>query len=267
MPLRPSPPGFLLTRRLGLGLALGFALPAQAQIADLAEAINLAGRQRMLSQRLSKAWLARAQPNAHPQALPVLQRSIEQFERQLNDLQGYAPNAAIRQTYADLDSAWNAFRQQLQEAPAARPAAQALLQADARVLTLAHQGTQQLEALATRPTGRWVNVAGRQRMLSQRMAKFYFAAAWQLEVASAREEIKLARQEFLSAASALRQAPETSPRIADELALAEGQWVFFDAALKAEGNSPKQLHEVFVSSENLLAVMDRVTRLYAAQKA
>jgi hypothetical protein len=39
--------------------ALALALPcAQAQVVDLSDAINKAGRQRMLSQRMGKAWLA-----------------------------------------------------------------------------------------------------------------------------------------------------------------------------------------------------------------
>eukprot|EP01041_Mallomonas_annulata_P034976 gene34976-57850_t len=38
--------------------AVGLALPARAQVADLSDAINKAGRQRMLSQRMGEAWLA-----------------------------------------------------------------------------------------------------------------------------------------------------------------------------------------------------------------
>ena len=41
--------------------ALGMLLPpAWAQVTDLGDAINKAGRQRMLSQRMGKAWLALA---------------------------------------------------------------------------------------------------------------------------------------------------------------------------------------------------------------
>ena len=56
-------------------------------------------------------------------------------------------------------------------------------------------------------------------------------------------------------------------RIRQELLLADSQWVFFDAALQRLGNASntfRQVSEVFVSSENLLASMDRVTGMYAA---
>lgn len=111
--------------------------------------------------------------------------------------------------------------------------------------------------------------AGRQRMLSQRMAKFYFAAALPVDADKASAEIGKARTEFLAAMDVLRNAPEATPKIKDELQLADGQWFFFDAALQrlqAANRSAKAGSDVFVTSENLLGVMDKVTGLYAAIK-
>jgi len=113
-----------------------------------------------------------------------------------------------------------------------------------------------------------INKAGRQRMLSQRMAKFYLAASLPVDTAAANEEIRRSRAEFVKAMEILRNAPEATPRIKEELQLADGQWVFFDAALNKiqSGANAKSAQDVFVSSENLLSVMDRVTGLYSAIK-
>jgi hypothetical protein len=71
----------------------------------------------------------------------------------------------------------------------------------------------------------------------------------------------------MAAQELLRNAPEATPRIKEELQLADGQWVFFDAALMQNAaRSTKPGTDVFVTSENLLSVMDRVTGLYAAVK-
>ena len=97
-----------------------------------------------------------------------------------------------------------------------------------------------------------------------------FPALAQVDPAGAATEMARARSEFLQAQDTLRKAPETRARIADELALADGQWVFFDAALKKINSATpgsRPLSELFVASENLLSVMDRVTGLYAALKA
>jgi nitrate/nitrite-specific signal transduction histidine kinase len=249
---------------------LGLALPAaHAQVLDLSDAINKAGRQRMLSQRMGKAWLALLQGVEKASAQVVLDKSMALFDRQLVELKAFAPNADIQSTYSALEAAWLDYKTALVGKAPSREAAPALLQLDAKVLALAHLGTQQYEAAQAKPVGKLVNVAGRQRMLSQRMAKFYLANALPVDAKFAVTEIAKARVEFTGAMEVLRNAPEATPRIQDELTLADGQWVFFDAALQrldAGTQRPKSMTEVFVASENLLSVMDRVTGLYAAVK-
>jgi hypothetical protein len=65
----------------------------------------------------------------------------------------------------------------------------------------------------------------------------------------------------------LRNAPEATHSIHVQLDLAGHQWLFFDMALKEiNAASPKALSDMFVTSENLLSVMDRITGLYAELK-
>ena len=260
----------LLNRRTLIVAAVGLPLlSVHAQVNDLGDAINKAGRQRMLSQRMGKAWLALVHKTESAAAQGVLDKSMALFDRQLVELKAYAPSNDIRDTYVKLEGAWSDYKTALVGVTPGKPGAAAVLQAYARVLALAHQGTEQYEAASGRPVGKLVNVAGRQRMLSQRMAKFYFAATLPVDASTAATEIGKARTEFLSAMDLLRKAPEATDRIRDELKLADGQWFFFDQALQrmqSAGASPKPLSDVFVTSENLLSVMDRVTGLFAAIK-
>lgn len=247
-------------------LAAAAAAGVQAQVVDLNDAINKAGRQRMLSQRMGKAWLALVHQTASTNAQLVLDRSMALFDRQLVELKAYAPTPEIRNTYLQLETAWSNYKATLVGTLPNKAGAAAVLEADAKVLALAHQGTVQYEAALNRPVGKLVNVAGRQRMLSQRMAKFYFAAMLPVDEQAANAEIGKSRAEFLSAMDLLRTAPQATDRIRSELQLADGQWFFFDQALKNMQNSSagsKGLSDVFVTSENLLSVMDRVTGLYA----
>lgn len=250
--------------------ALGLALPAQAQVADLSDAINKAGRQRMLSQRMGKAWLALLLNVEKTSAQMVLDKSMGLFDRQLAELKGFAPTPDLQATYSKLEAVWADYKVALVGKAPARETAAALLQLDAKVLGLAHQGTQQYEAALAKPLGKLVNIAGRQRMLTQRMAKFYLAATLPVDASVAAAEIGKARSEFTAAMEVLRNAPEATSPIQDSLKLADAQWVFFDMALKQlqEGTQrPRPMADVFVSSENLLSIMDRVTGLYSALKA
>ena len=249
----------------GMGAGMG----ANAQVTDLNDAINKAGRQRMLSQRASKAYLALVQNVESRNAQQVLDKSIALFERQLGELKAFAPSPTIRGTYESLDNAWGEFKRELTGMTPGKEEATRVVKLDAAVLALANQGTAQYEAASGRPVGKLVNIAGRQRMLSQRMAKFYLASAMQIDPAGSTAEIGKSRAEFLAALEVLRNAPEATAQIRQELVLADAQWMFFNRGLQrleGAGASPALMSDVFVASENLLAIMDRVTGLYSEIK-
>ncbi|TAG25544.1 MAG: hypothetical protein EAZ37_12515 [Burkholderiales bacterium] len=249
------------------------SLPAlsYAQVIDLSDAINKAGRQRMLSQRMAKAWFALLLQVDSSQAKLVMDRSMALFEKQLAELKAYSSTADLRLTYQQLEAAWSEFKVVLVGQAPSRDNAAKLLELDGTVLRLANQGTGQFEALSTRPAGRLVNMAGRQRMLSQRMAKFYLASVTPVAIDASRAELAKARTEFLAAMNTLKAAPEATVRIKEEIALAEMQWVFFDISLQKLGTtaatSLKAHSDVFVASENVLSSMDRVTAMYAAMQS
>ena len=241
---------------------------ANAQVTDLNDAINKAGRQRMLSQRMSKAYLALAHKVEAESARGVLDRSVALFDRQLAELKHFAPAADIRETYVKLESVWSDFKEVVVGTSPAKENAAKVIQLDGAMLALANQGTQQYERASGKSLGKLVNVAGRQRMLSQRMAKFYLANALKVDPQGSVAEIGKARAEFVAATEVLRNAPETTPKIKEELGLADMQWIFFNQGLQHMGamQSPKLMSDVFVTSENLLSVMDRITGLYSGIK-
>jgi hypothetical protein len=256
-------------RRAFIASAALMAVTANAQVIDLNDAINKAGRQRMLSQRMSKAYLALVQQVEVDSARLVLDRSISLFDRQLAELKAFAPAPDIKETYGKLEASWSEYKGLLVGTAPSKEQAAKVVQLDSSLLALSHQGTQQYEHVSAKAVGKLVNVAGRQRMLSQRMAKFCLAGVLHMDSHAGAIEIAKARTEFLAAMDTLRNAPEATSKIKDELALADNQWIFFDQGLQRLAGAqptPKLMSDVFITSENLLSVMDRITGLYSGIK-
>jgi hypothetical protein len=248
------------------GLSAWAALPARAEVSSLNDAINKAGRQRMLSQRMAKAWLAMGQGIDAQRAEKIMLDSMALFDRQFVELKAYAPSPEIRNTYLAMEPVWSDYKSALIGTSPDRASVLNLLELDAKVLKLAHQGTVQLEQYSGKAVGKLVNMAGRERMLSQRPAKFYLSQNWGAPVPDAIKELNKARTEFVNALQTLMNAPQATETIKQELSLAEQQWVFFDNALSRLGEGSggtRRARDVFSTSEQILQIMDRVTGLYS----
>ncbi|MDD5389422.1 MAG: type IV pili methyl-accepting chemotaxis transducer N-terminal domain-containing protein [Gallionellaceae bacterium] len=251
---------------VGVAALLPTDMASAAGISDIGDAINKAGRQRMLSQRMAKAYCQIGLGILSDRSQKILSSSQQRFSDQLAELKAYAPTADIKESYAELDKLWQQYDKLLSGKPNLTDAGKiASLNED--VLRTAHLATTQLELHSSSNVGRLINVAGRQRMLSQRMAKFYMFRQWGIKSTTMDQEAQLARREFNSALEALSKAPENDKGIKNELELARMQWLFFDEALKQQDVGGKDMMtyatNVATTSERLLEVMDRITGDYA----
>lgn len=247
----------------GCTLMLG---AARAQISHVNDAINKSGRQRMLSQRLAKSYLQIGQAIDLPRSHAIFADSIALFERQLSELQAFSPNAENKATLAELRKGWLRYREALTTAqPNLRDGRTVMMLSD-EVLALAHASTVQLEAVSGTAAGHLVNIAGRQRMLSQRMAKFYQAVSWGVAPPDALDKLAAARNEFLQAMKVLSDSPNNNRAIGAELELAQQQWFFFDQALRTSATTAESKRRfatnVATTSERILETMDRITNMY-----
>lgn len=259
--------------RTGLAVAITGLLPVlparAAAIADVNEAINKAGRMRMLSQRMAKLYCQMGLGVLPDKARQLLTASMKLYREHLVELKAYAPHADIRATYEELEQVWREYEKLLNVMPSQANVRQiASINEDA--LRIAHLATTQLELHAGTSVGRLINISGRQRMLSQRMAKFYMFRQWGITSPEMEKEARLAQREFVSALQALNQAPENNDKIKGVLELAGTQWLFFEQALRQQatgGKTSTDAEHVATTSERILQVMDRITGLYAGLNA
>lgn len=180
-----------LVRKIGLGLMVlaglmlmtmgGVYYQVKQQESD-SMVINIAGRQRMLSQRIANRTLRAI--DGDTQAKEDLQAAVDLFDQSLNGLRdgnseiGLPPtSAAIRPQLDKIDKLWEPIHQNLQSVletsevgGQVQELAFNLGEDSEELLSTSEAVVTALKNVGASET--LVDVAGRQRMLSQRMAKF-----------------------------------------------------------------------------------------------
>lgn len=226
-----------------------------------ASAINKAGRQRMLSQRIVKTF-AQIGLGVMPQISSTqLEAAVDQFDQQLTELSAYAPTPRVRHAVDVLDLAWRPFRQ-VAKSEVSRARAEKLAQMDEPVLQAADALTRLLQDYAGTQSGGLVNDSGRQRMLSQRLAKLYMLRAWQIDTPLLRRQFEAARGEFEATLVKLQESPQNTYAINRELEVIGLQWEWFRAALEQDAEHALYREVVADAVEAMLRGLETVTRLY-----
>jgi nitrate/nitrite-specific signal transduction histidine kinase len=240
----------------------GPAFAAEGAELDYAAAINMAGRQRMLSQRITKSYLlvGLGANTAHSQA--QLHAAIDRFESQLNALGGFAPGGETGSAINKVRTLWEPFRDKALVTPD-RAEAEKLARMDEELLLACEHVVQLLEETSGSHQGWLVNISGRQRMLSQRLAKFYMVIAAGMGTPAVLKEIQIARTEFREALDILSGAEVNTVAIRDKLKEVGQQWIWLESALNMQKDSSYPLI-VADASEKILVLMESLTAMYAS---
>ncbi len=273
-----SPQAIILPERLRLPHARGNgyavissasgAAVRDADVRPFCDAINKAGRQRMLSQRMAKSWLMLQRGVMSRRARSILRQSMHMFDSQMTELDALASSAESRAARGELGEVWKPYRALLDSEPG-KETAQQLFSMNEDVLAAAQNLTLSFEKADGTPQGKLVNLAGRERMLSQRAAKFFMFRNMGIQVSKCRAELKRTDEEFSTALVELAAATQDQPKIRDELERVARHWKTLQSAMTDRNVSvfAPTARKVLITSENLLQRMDTAVNLYAGLPA
>lgn len=239
-------------------------LPAAqaASSIDIEEAINMAGRQRMLSQRIVKSYLQMGQDVRYRLAKRHLRSSIVLFEQQLRVLKDVASDPETSRTLELVEELWLPVKK-IATGPVQRDKAKELREQSEKLLAAAHQVVLLLTEQSGTNLGQLVNISSRQRMLSQRMGNLYMMMSWKFDDEVYRQDYKIATEQFDEALQELINSNENTPQINALLHRVELNWNMYKLSDRM-GEDRYIPGLVARMLDKILIQMNQVTALYAA---
>jgi hypothetical protein len=259
--IRSNRRGFIKSSLVVLGSAT--LVHAQNVEAVNATVVNRSARMRALSQRLAKLktqQFLQINPDATSDSVVATEKLISSH---LQFLSSTVP-ASSRVKVDNLSRLTGLLLAQSK----ATPTAESLMQTNAMsldVLKAADELTIEMQSLAKVKAVEVVNIAGRQRMLSQRMAKNYFLAAARADNKEAAAKIAADRKLFNDSMKVLIDSPVADAKVKQEHANLMNRYKKYEeliADLSDKGMSKQHLASIAVMSEQVLASAHELTVLF-----
>jgi hypothetical protein len=227
---------------------------------DFANLINQAGKQRMLSQRIAKDYLYMGKKIATNKASRQLKASLELFKKNQKMLEEVIADPEIKNLLAFV----NLSRQELEETaskPFSLDNAQLVMDLSESMLEGSQYVVDSLKEKFKKNLSKIVAMSGKQRMLAQRIAKYYIAYQLGIKDKNTVDQMHAAVKEFSENQKILMANKDNTATINQELAKVDKLWkVVYKFYLNIEkGGLP---FIVFTTTDDITRKMDVVTKLY-----
>jgi nitrate/nitrite-specific signal transduction histidine kinase len=234
------------------------------EIANLSQAVDVAGKQRMYTQRMLKDYAMIGLQNNFGNPQEDLKTIMADFEDHLDSLIAFNKDPKTDESLQKVKKMWGPIKKALNEPPSKEKAGK--MQEDLEALLKQSNEAVGLFAKQTgKESGEIINISGRQRMLSQRMASLYMLKVWGVDDPQFKEKMSKSMKLFKDSLERLKKSEMNTPEITALLKKAERSFKFFEIMNKSKSKFIPAL--IYKKSNDILKNMNTATGLYAAQES
>ncbi len=254
------------TKKIWGGVFIAFMvnISAQAGIDTISDAVNKAGQQRMITQRMLKDYVLIGMNNIYGDPKKDLPEMIKLFDTNLNALKKFIKDKPSIESLTAVSTLWEPLKKTLKETPSKDKAVK--LQEDLELLLKATNKSTELIAKSSGQSSlAIVNTAGRQRMLSQRMASLYMLKVWDITDPKFEEKLNRTMDEFSKAHEILLASKLNTDEINIVLEKTGMAFMFFEMSRESQSKRyvPSLINK---SATKILTNMNTATQLYSKNK-
>jgi len=254
-------------------LCVSASVQAKA-IENTEQAINSSGKTRMLAMKMAKLYGIQVLKDYPSGKKMIAQKDLGNAKRTMNEiykeLLAYSPVASNKELVEIVKTAQSSWYQmeKMLSIPPSKTGFLDVLDISDTLLDDNEMMTSYIESLSPVPTSEIINMAGRQRMYSQKLARDYLAASMDVDKEYRIDLMLDAAVEFESAMLMMEGVSENTAKIKGlikSITMMEWRKVYKTATECIESNGTKFNVGIMIKfCDTLLDKADRLTTLYVA---
>jgi len=232
----------------------------KAVIADIVKLIDITGKQRMISQRIAKDYLYIGKKVAVSKASKQLKVSMDELLSAHKLLVDSINDPEIKNLLSFVELSIEDFKATANE-PFNLDNAQLIIDLSESMLEGSQYVVDSLKEKVEVKESAIVGKSGKQRMLAQRIAKYYIAYQAGIKDKNTVDQMEAAVSEFSQAHKALMSNPSNTPEINRQLNEIDRLWkIVYKFYLNIEKGGLPLI--VFNTTDNITKKMNKITTLY-----